>query len=162
MTAKTKHKRVKRKCKIDFILNLQLFPFSLSLIRRAGKASIRKIQFSLTSLFFLLFFWFLGSVNKSKPRLRYVHPMPTRKGLLAPQNTFLDTIATRFDGTRKFCLLLVNPTHAYLLFEFDSNFIYGTITTLDEIMRKRHFATIHFLLFCTWEDFAYSRRLNDI
>lgn len=27
--------------------------------------------------------------------------MPTRKGLLAPQNTFLDTIATRFDGTRK-------------------------------------------------------------
>ena len=28
--------------------------------------------------------------------------MPVRKGLLAPQNTFLDTIATRFDGTRKF------------------------------------------------------------
>jgi len=28
--------------------------------------------------------------------------MPGRKGLLAPQNTFLDTIATRFDGTRKF------------------------------------------------------------
>lgn len=27
--------------------------------------------------------------------------MPVRKGLLAPQNTFLDTIATRFDGTRK-------------------------------------------------------------
>lgn len=27
--------------------------------------------------------------------------MPARKGLLAPQNTFLDTIATRFDGTRK-------------------------------------------------------------
>ncbi|XP_051164446.1 potassium voltage-gated channel subfamily H member 8 isoform X2 [Leptopilina boulardi] len=25
--------------------------------------------------------------------------MPARKGLLAPQNTFLDTIATRFDGT---------------------------------------------------------------
>lgn len=24
------------------------------------------------------------------------------KGLLAPQNNFLDTIATRFDGTRKF------------------------------------------------------------
>lgn len=31
--------------------------------------------------------------------------MPARKGLLAPQNTFLDTIATRFDGTRKFILL---------------------------------------------------------
>jgi len=30
--------------------------------------------------------------------------MPPRKGLLAPQNTFLDTIATRFDGTREnFC-----------------------------------------------------------
>ena len=29
-------------------------------------------------------------------------PMPVRKGLLAPQNTFLDTIATRFDGTRKY------------------------------------------------------------
>ncbi|KAK4311324.1 hypothetical protein Pmani_017155, partial [Petrolisthes manimaculis] len=25
--------------------------------------------------------------------------MPARRGLLAPQNTFLDTIATRFDGT---------------------------------------------------------------
>lgn len=24
------------------------------------------------------------------------------RGLLAPQNTFLDTIATRFDGTRKY------------------------------------------------------------
>lgn len=28
--------------------------------------------------------------------------MVARKGLLAPQNTFLDTIAARFDGTRKF------------------------------------------------------------
>lgn len=28
--------------------------------------------------------------------------MPVMKGLLAPQNTFLDTIATRFDGTRKY------------------------------------------------------------
>lgn len=27
--------------------------------------------------------------------------MPAMRGLLAPQNTFLDTIATRFDGTRK-------------------------------------------------------------
>lgn len=27
--------------------------------------------------------------------------MPVMKGLLAPQNTFLDTIATRFDGTRE-------------------------------------------------------------
>lgn len=33
--------------------------------------------------------------------------MPARKGLLAPQNTFLDTIATRFDGTRKYSALLL-------------------------------------------------------
>ena len=32
--------------------------------------------------------------------------MPARKGLLAPQNTFLDTIATRFDGTRKYLTLV--------------------------------------------------------
>lgn len=51
-------------------------------------------------------------------------PMPVRKGLLAPQNTFLDTIATRFDGTRKsaffssslFCdspptVICVSPTY---------------------------------------------------
>lgn len=35
--------------------------------------------------------------------------MPTRKGLLAPQNTFLDTIATRFDGTRKSAFLTSHP-----------------------------------------------------
>lgn len=34
--------------------------------------------------------------------------MPTRKGLLAPQNTFLDTIATRFDGTRKFSVHILS------------------------------------------------------
>ena len=35
--------------------------------------------------------------------------MPGRKGLLAPQNTFLDTIATRFDGTRELaCVFLVD------------------------------------------------------
>ncbi|CDQ98017.1 unnamed protein product [Oncorhynchus mykiss] len=31
--------------------------------------------------------------------------MPVMKGLLAPQNTFLDTIATRFDGTREYTLI---------------------------------------------------------
>ena len=31
--------------------------------------------------------------------------MVARKGLLAPQNTFLDTIAARFDGTRMSNLL---------------------------------------------------------
>lgn len=34
--------------------------------------------------------------------------MPVRKGLLAPQNTFLDTIATRFDGTRKFLSFILS------------------------------------------------------
>lgn len=28
--------------------------------------------------------------------------MPVMRGLLAPQNTFLETIATRFDGTREY------------------------------------------------------------
>uniref|UniRef100_A0A8C1EFR6 Potassium voltage-gated channel, subfamily H (eag-related), member 4a n=1 Tax=Cyprinus carpio carpio TaxID=630221 RepID=A0A8C1EFR6_CYPCA len=37
--------------------------------------------------------------------------MPVMKGLLAPQNTFLDTIAKRFDGTRTafWCLLDIVP-----------------------------------------------------
>lgn len=35
--------------------------------------------------------------------------MPVMKGLLAPQNTFLDTIATRFDGTRESGLGLRTP-----------------------------------------------------
>ena len=37
--------------------------------------------------------------------------MPAMKGLLAPQNTFLDTIATRFDGTRKFSGRYCFPAH---------------------------------------------------
>lgn len=39
--------------------------------------------------------------------------MPTRKGLLAPQNTFLDTIATRFDGTRKSSLCSNPPLQLF-------------------------------------------------
>lgn len=31
--------------------------------------------------------------------------MPARRGLLAPQNNFLETIATRFDGTRKYIIV---------------------------------------------------------
>uniref|UniRef100_A0A1B0C0J4 PAC domain-containing protein n=1 Tax=Glossina palpalis gambiensis TaxID=67801 RepID=A0A1B0C0J4_9MUSC len=41
----------------------------------------------------------LDSYRKKKLYRRPSNPMPARKGLLAPQNTFLDTIATRFDGT---------------------------------------------------------------
>lgn len=43
--------------------------------------------------------------------------MPARKGLLAPQNTFLDTIATRFDGTREYFLgFLTNQAEQWLQF----------------------------------------------
>ncbi|KAG2464975.1 KCNH8 protein, partial [Polypterus senegalus] len=41
--------------------------------------------------------------------------MPVMKGLLAPQNTFLDTIATRFDGTRKYWAFLIMK-HFKILF----------------------------------------------
>lgn len=44
--------------------------------------------------------------------------MPVRKGLLAPQNTFLDTIATRFDGTRKYMYSYFNPH-----FNFSKSFL---------------------------------------
>ena len=60
--------------------------------------------------FTLLFFYFIaGSLRRAihKPH----PPMPARKGLLAPQNTFLDTIATRFDGTREyFRFISIPPT----------------------------------------------------
>ncbi len=42
--------------------------------------------------------------------------MPVMKGLLAPQNTFLDTIATRFDGTRE-----LSRWH-FILFVYKNNF----------------------------------------
>lgn len=59
--------------------------------------------------------------------------MPARKGLLAPQNTFLDTIATRFDGTRKRILIESIDTTIPSLIKFpspfstplDSNFVLG-------------------------------------
>lgn len=43
----------------------------------------------------------LSSTDSSHRRKLDRYQMPARKGLLAPQNTFLDTIATRFDGTRE-------------------------------------------------------------
>lgn len=56
--------------------------------------------------------------------------MPARKGLLAPQNTFLDTIATRFDGTRKSRLpadyfSLCNSNRIPNICLIDSNFVLG-------------------------------------
>lgn len=51
---------------------------------------------------YIHFFYFLTDFHREKKLYkRPYNPMPARKGLLAPQNTFLDTIATRFDGTRK-------------------------------------------------------------
>lgn len=43
--------------------------------------------------------------------------MPARRGLLAPQNTFLDTIATRFDGTREYTknVVHINLKHLQLI-----------------------------------------------
>lgn len=65
------------------------------------------------------------TLTKNENRIRYfadssawqrggVAPMPVRKGLLAPQNTFLDTIATRFDGTRKYIELWYIYIYMYI------------------------------------------------
>lgn len=58
--------------------------------------------------------------------------MPVMKGLLAPQNTFLDTIATRFDGTRKYpasvseLLWYFSLVHAYWWFRLlSSSLLWG-------------------------------------
>jgi hypothetical protein len=54
--------------------------------------------------------------------------MPARKGLLAPQNTFLDTIATRFDGTRELTYLLENKN-------ISSNY---KLNELNEFFKRLH------------------------
>jgi len=50
--------------------------------------------------------------------------MPARKGLLAPQNTFLDTIATRFDGTRKFIIFYLQNNKSHVIY-LKINIIYN-------------------------------------
>ena len=55
----------------------------------------------------MIYFLRTGIHRKAKRYKRPSNPMPARKGLLAPQNTFLDTIATRFDGTRKFTFEII-------------------------------------------------------
>ena len=52
-----------------------------------------------------------------------------RKGLLAPQNNFLDTIATRFDGTRKLSFLFFKTTCLSFFF-FSSPFDFPFFTIL--------------------------------
>lgn len=53
------------------------------------------------SEFFCIVLFLVSSADSSHRRKLDRYQMPARKGLLAPQNTFLDTIATRFDGTRE-------------------------------------------------------------
>lgn len=109
MTAKLKHKRIRRKSKSDSAT----LPSSRHVVLKEGESvddrKWRPNQF-VPILLHLFSVPFQGSPNKSKPRrVRFHYPMPTRKGLLAPQNTFLDTIATRFDGTRKLYITSLLP-----------------------------------------------------
>lgn len=64
--------------------------------------------------------------------------MPVMRGLLAPQNTFLDTIATRFDGTREYktCgLVFVSWFFVSVLINIMSHVYYITRATTDRFYR---------------------------
>ncbi|XP_004080285.1 potassium voltage-gated channel subfamily H member 4 isoform X2 [Oryzias latipes] len=70
--------------------------------------------------------------------------MPVMKGLLAPQNTFLDTIATRFDGTHSNFLLGNAQGHrGYPIVYCSDGFCDLTGFTRTEVMQKN--CTCHFL-----------------
>ncbi|KAM9424719.1 voltage-gated delayed rectifier potassium channel KCNH4 [Pholidichthys leucotaenia] len=63
--------------------------------------------------------------------------MPVMKGLLAPQNTFLDTIATRFDGTHSNFLLGNAQGHrGYPIVYCSDGFCELTGFTRSEVMQK--------------------------
>ncbi|XP_065155223.1 potassium voltage-gated channel subfamily H member 8-like isoform X3 [Atheta coriaria] len=63
--------------------------------------------------------------------------MPARKGLLAPQNTFLDTIATRFDGTHSnFVLGNAQVSTIYPIVYCSDGFCELTGYTRAQIMQK--------------------------
>ncbi|XP_076679483.1 eag-like K[+] channel isoform X4 [Andrena cerasifolii] len=63
--------------------------------------------------------------------------MPVRKGLLAPQNTFLDTIATRFDGTHSnFVLGNAQVPSLYPIVYCSDGFCELTGFTRAQIMQK--------------------------
>ncbi|XP_072381885.1 voltage-gated delayed rectifier potassium channel KCNH8 isoform X1 [Diabrotica undecimpunctata] len=63
--------------------------------------------------------------------------MPARKGLLAPQNTFLDTIATRFDGTHSnFVLGNAQVPSVYPIVYCSDGFCELTGFTRAQIMQK--------------------------
>ncbi|XP_026329499.1 potassium voltage-gated channel subfamily H member 8-like isoform X4 [Hyposmocoma kahamanoa] len=62
--------------------------------------------------------------------------MPVRKGLLAPQNTFLDTIATRFDGTHSNFVLGNAQVPAYPIVYCSDGFCELTGWARAHIMQK--------------------------
>ncbi|XP_019636298.1 PREDICTED: potassium voltage-gated channel subfamily H member 8-like [Branchiostoma belcheri] len=63
--------------------------------------------------------------------------MPARKGLLAPQNTFLDTIATRFDGTHSnFVLGNAQVANVYPIVYCSDGFCELTGFARAEVMQK--------------------------
>uniref|UniRef100_A0A8C2H0X4 Voltage-gated inwardly rectifying potassium channel KCNH3 n=1 Tax=Cyprinus carpio TaxID=7962 RepID=A0A8C2H0X4_CYPCA len=63
--------------------------------------------------------------------------MPVMKGLLAPQNTFLDTIAKRFDGTHSnFLLGNAQGSHGYPIVYCSDGFCELTGFARTEVMKK--------------------------
>ncbi|KAM9319397.1 voltage-gated inwardly rectifying potassium channel KCNH3 [Gastrophryne carolinensis] len=63
--------------------------------------------------------------------------MPTMRGLLAPQNTFLDTIATRFDGTHSnFVLGNAQLPHSYPVVYCSDGFCELTGFARAEVMQR--------------------------
>ncbi|KAG9264251.1 potassium voltage-gated channel subfamily H member 4 isoform X1 [Astyanax mexicanus] len=70
--------------------------------------------------------------------------MPVMKGLLAPQNTFLDTIAKRFDGTHSnFLLGNAQGSRGYPIVYCSDGFCELTSFARTEVMKKT--CTCHFL-----------------
>nr|XP_029728810.1 potassium voltage-gated channel subfamily H member 8 isoform X6 [Aedes albopictus] len=63
-------------------------------------------------------------------------PMPARKGLLAPQNTFLDTIATRFDGTHSNFVLGNAQVSGYPIVYCSDGFVELSGYSRAQIMQK--------------------------
>ncbi|XP_035786978.1 potassium voltage-gated channel subfamily H member 8-like isoform X1 [Anopheles albimanus] len=62
--------------------------------------------------------------------------MPARKGLLAPQNTFLDTIATRFDGTHSNFVLGNAQVNGYPIVYCSDGFVELSGFSRAQIMQK--------------------------
>ncbi|XP_050305107.1 potassium voltage-gated channel subfamily H member 8 isoform X2 [Anthonomus grandis grandis] len=82
-------------------------------------------------IFLIMIQKFRATVSKFPPL------MPARRGLLAPQNTFLDTIATRFDGTHSnFVLGNAQVPSLYPIVYCSDGFCELTGFTRAQIMQK--------------------------